>query len=1006
MSYLRRRLRLLGDGRRDKKFLVSKRVFRYRLEHWKQILGDVKGETLNDRLQLIGLQAGSKAVRLMLSQQDGTVQSLAKHFHLRPSEALPVPAPIRSSIGGTLCWQMAVKSVAMLRDEFTSFGTQVGSAAIPSMVRGLCGHILNLSTPVLKHEYETWKAAVPSSTPASFNQVLAKEGEDLIDRHYPALSILLCETLRTWRHRWRLMLERLSADRRLIEKNLFPNGCIGKVVSVSDFLSDMHAGQCTVAFEFENGLPLIYKPKDFSPDVFFHKIIAFHNKTCSCPTLRGAKVIRRSGYGWAEFVEYTRVLSRSDISLFWERCGALLFYLYVVDATDAHQFNVICSHAHPCLVDSECILHQRELADSIRASRFDDLSRSVLRTGLLPSVRVNKFNEAHEWGGFVPGLKRAQNMPGGARGLEVTRNLYSAENGFRIAYENALRHRRELLEIVATADRIRSRYVLRATNYYDQVLRLSLSPHSSRDRIDRALEFEYLARLYVHPALRLPAPLFERELIALERGEVPIFHSYSNSRHLYQGGRKIVHEFFGQESTKTVLDRIQELSVEDLEFQLSIIRSCVGLRRVTFTSRGKPVPLRGRPIRGTDLIPASTGAAISQSEALAYSVKIGDYLVERATPSNKGLGWIVPRFNPVAQVFSLGGLDAGLYQGRAGIALFFAGLYSATTEQRFLHATYATLDPLLDIIHRNSSRLRPSGVSGAASIAYTLGRIGILLNDERIKGAVKTAWDGVDLRRTQTDENPDLMSGAAGVLLAAEGCSSMLPDPLQEQAVSRCGSKLLTASSGDSFQCKTICPQPLTGLSHGASGIALAFCSLYKRTGERKYLQHACRALDFEESAFNLTCSNWPDLRYRPYGSVFQSAWCHGSSGIGLSRIGMEGAIARARLQCDVERAVVSVKRSKLLRLDQLCCGTTSQIVFLVEAAEFLNDESLVGVAKELAAEMIRRARRNQGFSFAAKPDRLLSCPSLFTGIAGVGYGLLLLSQGTHAGLPRPWLLR
>jgi len=171
-------------------------------------------------------------------------------------------------------------------------------------------------------------------------------------------------------------------------------------------------------------------------------------------------------------------------------------------------------------------------------------------------------------------------------------------------------------------------------------------------------------------------------------------------------------------------------------------------------------------------------------------------------------------------------------------------------------------------------------------------------------------------------------------------------------------------------------------------------------------LKRAVAALDFEECSFSADVGNWPDYRYEPAGEVFQTAWCHGACGIGLARIAMQGLIPQSRLDTDIRRATNAIPLCSLPTLDSLCCGTASQLALLIEASLYFDDIVLWDRSARMAASMINRARNRGGFRFAAKPDQVLTCPGLFTGLAGIGYILLSFACGQREMLPRPWVLR
>ena len=75
---------------------------------------------------------------------------------------------------------------------------------------------------------------------------------------------------------------------------------------------------------------------------------------------------------------------------------------------------------------------------------------------------------------------------------------------------------------------------------------------------------------------------------------------------------------------------------------------------------------------------------------------------------------------------------------------------------------------------------------------------------------------------------------------------------------------------------------PLTGLSRRGAGIGLSLIELHAATGGLEYLETARDAFAYEDSLFDLTRGNWPNLRpsdRSPSSPNFPVAWCHGCAG-------------------------------------------------------------------------------------------------------------------------------
>ena len=1004
MSYIQDRLRYWRARQAVASRGYSNHSLRVRLRRWKEIIGDLDGSLLDCRLKFFDLPVSPSGIEHLLSGENDNIDpEIGWSVGGGKQGALSPPPNIESTTAGVWLWGVVSNEILSFAKQTSEFSTLIDNRALPAIATALFKQLHRLAKPVIEHELKVWQKVHPAHNRAVFNRLFIEEGCPLLTDFYPALADLIGKSLQSWRIRWSSLLHRLAKDRAAISTQLLGMTELGQVISVSDHASDMHDGHCVVVLILSSGRSVVYKPKDLSTDAFFNSVVSFHNRTCEAPVLRASAFLKREKYGWVEFIEHSAPANRTQVRNFWQSSGALLFYLYAFDATDAHQFNVICSNNTLCWVDTESLFHQREFLFRASNIRLDDLSESVLRTGLLPLVKVDKFGAGRVWGGLTP-VVGGQNLPGSDGGSHLTANLACFEDGFRAAYRNAMAHRQALLNLV-TQNRIRSRFILRSTQYYVESFQRTLAPQAVRSRIDRSLELEFLARLYLHPRNRVPPALLEFELSALERGDVPVFYTYSHSKNLFDGNSRILRRCFHNTSRSVVKQRIRELSSKDMEFQLEISRSALGLRSVTFDSRGKPRVVR-EGNRSSDYVPPQVGAAVTVEQAIEIATAIGDYLLARAARQKDDLSWIVPRFDPVAQVFALKGLDAGLYQGRSGIALFFAALSKITGVMRYRRASIAILMPLLRNLRTSDPWRRQGGMSGAASAAYSLWQIAKLLEDDDLFQNAQASWRFVDARLAVTEENVDVMSGAAGVALAAYGSRPAIPDGLYYDALKRCGNALLRSTASHPYACRTIGDRTLTGFSHGASGIALALLSIYSQTRQRSMYERAVSALEFEEYSFSSGVGNWPDLRYEPAGEVFQTAWCHGACGIGLARIAMRELISQSRLNSDLRRATNAIPLCSLPNLDSLCCGTAAQLALLIEASSYFDDMALWDTASRLAARMIKRDSVRGGFGFAAKPDQVLTCPGLFTGLAGIGYVLLYFSSSQRDVLPRPWVLR
>ena len=111
---------------------------------------------------------------------------------------------------------------------------------------------------------------------------------------------------------------------------------------------------------------------------------------------------------------------------------------------------------------------------------------------------------------------------------------------------------------------------------------------------------------------------------------------------------------------------------------------------------------------------------------------------------------------------------------------------------------------------------------------------------------------------------------------------------------------------------------------------------------------------------------------------------CSGSPGIGLALLRCrESGLGSPGLEEDLARARHSCLTTGPLRRDHLCCGNSSAVEFLL---------TLPGCREQagrLLAFMKARKDGSGGYRYMPENFRIVLCPDLFFGAAGIGFELL-----------------
>ncbi|MHC5748614.1 MAG: lanthionine synthetase LanC family protein, partial [Nostoc sp.] len=243
------------------------------------------------------------------------------------------------------------------------------------------------------------------------------------------------------------------------------------------------------------------------------------------------------------------------------------------------------------------------------------------------------------------------------------------------------------------------------------------------------------------------------------------------------------------------------------------------------------------------------------------------------------------------------------------------------------------------------------------------------------------------------DEKFDIVSGTAGTILGLLTLYNASRHPVVLDLATSCGYHLLNhrvASDTGYLAWATIGGKLLTGISHGAAGIAYALLRLYTVVGDPIFLKAAEEAIAYERSIFSAQAQNWPNFSGEKPG--FGMTWCHGAPGIGLARLGSLAILDTAEIRQEIEVALQTTQKFCLQDIDHLCCGNFGRIEALLVAAQKLKRSELLDIAQKHAAYVVNKVEKIGSFQIFPRHLRGLYSPGFFQGTAGIGYELLRLA--------------
>ncbi len=422
---------------------------------------------------------------------------------------------------------------------------------------------------------------------------------------------------------------------------------------------------------------------------------------------------------------------------------------------------------------------------------------------------------------------------------------------------------------------------------------------------------------------------------------------------------------------------------------------------------------------------------MKSNDYLSVAARIGHRLVEQAQWRDQACTWTIQRSRGASADIELA--SGEIYQGSSGIALFLGELFRHTGENSFQRTARGAMTHAL----RSADRIPEEHFgfySGRVGIATAAARLGGLLDRPEFVDAAGALLENLS-GREQLDQGLDVMAGAGGAIPALIELRELLDSDLPLDIAGGLGEHLIRTAcrepggwSWPVFQNATF--RNLTGFSHGAAGIALALLELARVTGRDRYRFAAEMAFLYERQFFDETRENWLDLRHtqigklqpegveavrkaalsgaiEPYQPSFMTAWCHGSPGIGLTRL---RAFELTGQDCYREEAKLAL-RSTLASLDghqlpsdfSLCHGVAGNCELPLEAASAFGQPELRRLCEwlgELGRETFELKQRPWPCGTVGQRND----PSLMLGEAGIGYFYLRLysSEVPSLLLPRP----
>lgn len=807
-----------------------------------------------------------------------------------------------------------------------------------------------------------------------------------------------------------------------------------KIRDITMFLGDQHQdGQSVTLIDFQSK-KLLYKPRSQFLEFELIAFLNFLNDEGAGINIQIPKIVNYDSYSWTEFVANNEVDSLEDIKKFYVSQGKALALFYFLGSVDLIHENIIANGFIPSYIDLECILSKPFPID--RSSKFYNFfTESVVATGILPVLGVSNDLERDFFQGalharakdkvrikmwenqstadidfvskevYLSNVEDEKHLPMhlGVRYEINEEYLHELIKGFRECYRFFITNKKLIvnyLESFSLFSKSHFRIIPHPTAVYDKIARNLLVPEAFENTKQQRDIKKILINTFGFNTKAINQRIAISILDQMSTGDVPYFFAKNDSRDLYNYKNEIVvPNFFQKTSTYEArfIKRIQEANFNDLELQEEIITGSI--RFYFHLSRGKF--LRDDPNQYLQF----NSNKRTNNKILDSISLIADYLVTRSREIQGELNWLVKTTNTKDEKYEFAHMTYDIYEGLGGISFFLLYAFRYTKQERYFSLARQILQNGKDIFlkqknyllrYLNTPELKAANLSPyyyPSSLVFLMDHFSVFDKNAFDYDFLEHYYDYLE-RVVPFNENCDVLCGLSGLLELLMTLREKTPGnrldniidkvliQIQASAVDLDDNKSAWLFLRDSSAESTY----FGGYAHGTAGIAVSLARAAKVLGQESLMQLASKALNYDRSLFNSDLELWVDQREK--GSIRDSiSWCHGSPGIGMSRILLSQYFNDNSF---IEELRIAAKNTVSSKTESscLCHGKSSDIEILKAYNSILKDPVIERKISSDISTLTEKLLSNS-FQMIYGDGTKMEMIGLFLGLSGIGYLLL-----------------
>ena len=399
---------------------------------------------------------------------------------------------------------------------------------------------------------------------------------------------------------------------------------------------------------------------------------------------------------------------------------------------------------------------------------------------------------------------------------------------------------------------------------------------------------------------------------------------------------------------------------------------------------------------------------------LAAALKAERWLTASAQHGPNGIAWPADPTNPES-------VSTDLYNGMAGVVLFYLELHNATKNGQALTMARGGADYLLASLPDEPEKTQMGLYSGVAGTAIVLSYVHRVTGDDRYQKGVeraltllskgaRTNGKGVDW-----NDSTDIISGSAGIgltLLALSQQQAIDAPRLAALAGDRLIERSQAVGDGRTWLISPQMPRNYPNFSHGTAGVSYFLALLSETSGNRSHLDAALAGERWLRSIATELPNGGRMIYHSAPGNeqLFYLSWCHGPAGTARLYRALATVTKNRAWDERVNQLALGIQHMKVPERSpgfwnniSQCCGNCGVSEFFVAMHRRTGDARHLAYAEEIGHDTLSRATADgDGLKWIqaehrVRPELLVAQAGLMQGAAGVGLAMLHL-DGARVG--------